>query len=60
MAGVVGAEGVVLAGLSGLILLLLILGSRDYSVAINLAFMVVLVALFLHPQSREYQRIWFK
>jgi hypothetical protein len=23
-------------------------------------FMVVLLALFLHPQSREYQRIWFK
>jgi hypothetical protein len=52
--------GIVLAGLSALILLLLIFGSRDYSVAINLAFMVVLVALFLHPQSREYQRIWFK
>ena len=27
---------------------------------INLMFEVALVALLLHPQSREYQRIWFK
>lgn len=27
---------------------------------INLLFDVVLVALLLHPQSRQYQRIWFK
>ena len=26
---------------------------------ISLLFSVVLVALLLHPQSREYQRIWF-
>ena len=26
---------------------------------INLFFAVVLVALLLHPQSREYQKIWF-
>ena len=26
---------------------------------LNLLFAVVLVALLLHPQSREYQRIWF-
>ncbi|HEY2331109.1 MAG TPA: hypothetical protein VGH94_04260 [Acidimicrobiales bacterium] len=26
---------------------------------INLMFEVALVALLLHPQSREYQRIWF-
>ncbi len=25
-----------------------------------LAFAAVLVALLLHPQSREYQRIWFR
>ena len=27
--------------------------------AINLMFAVALLALLLHPQSREYQRIWF-
>jgi hypothetical protein len=27
---------------------------------ITLMFEVALVALLLHPQSREYQRIWFK
>jgi hypothetical protein len=27
---------------------------------INTMFQVALVALLLHPQSREYQRIWFK
>jgi len=27
--------------------------------AINLMFAIALLALLLHPQSREYQRIWF-
>lgn len=27
---------------------------------INLLFDIVLAALLLHPQSRQYQRIWFK
>ena len=27
---------------------------------IGLIFQIALVALLLHPQSREYQRIWFK
>ncbi|MHB8295198.1 MAG: hypothetical protein ACYDH5_11365 [Acidimicrobiales bacterium] len=27
---------------------------------ISLMFEIALVALLLHPQSREYQRIWFK
>ena len=27
---------------------------------LSLMFQVALVALLLHPQSREYQRIWFK
>jgi hypothetical protein len=27
--------------------------------AINLMFSIALLALLLHPQSREYQRIWF-
>jgi hypothetical protein len=30
-----------------------------FSGIINLLFAGVLVALLLHPQSREYQRIWF-
>ena len=30
-----------------------------YSI-INLMFEIALVALLLHPQSRDYQRIWFK
>ena len=27
---------------------------------VNMAFSIALVALLLHPQSREYQRIWFR
>jgi hypothetical protein len=27
---------------------------------ITLMFEIALLALLLHPQSREYQRIWFK
>jgi hypothetical protein len=30
------------------------------SLILSLMFEVALVALLLHPQSREYQRIWFK
>jgi hypothetical protein len=51
--------GVVLAGLSALGLLLAVLAGA-HSFIINLLFMAVLVALYLHPQSRAYQRIWFK
>ncbi len=51
--------GIVLAGLSGLLLLLAVV-SGSHSLIINLVFMVVLFALYLHPQSREYQRVWFK
>jgi H+/Cl- antiporter ClcA len=52
--------GIVLAGLSALIYILVLLNGGPGGVAINLLFMGVLIALFLHPQSREYQRIWFK
>ncbi len=52
--------GIVLAGLTSLVLLLVLLSTGFSSIIINLAFMVVLMTLFLHPQSREYQRIWFK
>ena len=27
---------------------------------ISIMFQVALVCLLLHPQSREYQRVWFK
>ncbi len=52
--------GIVLAGISVLVYLLVLFASGFGGIIINLAFMVVLIALFLHPQSREYQRIWFK
>lgn len=31
----------------------------NLGILINLIFPVALVALLLHPQSRDYQRIWF-
>jgi hypothetical protein len=34
-------------------------GSLLGSSIINLMFEIALVALLLHPQSRDYQRIWF-
>jgi hypothetical protein len=37
-----------------------ILALGAYSILITLLFAVVLFALLVHPQSREYQRIWFK
>lgn len=33
------------------------IGSADF---LTLMFEIALVALLLHPQSRDYQRIWFK
>jgi hypothetical protein len=51
--------GVVLAGLDVLVdMLWLFLGA--FGVVISLVFAAVLLALFLHPQSREYQHIWFR
>ena len=45
----------VLTALEGLVL------AFSYGLGIlNLLFEIVLVALLLHPHSREYQRIWFK
>ncbi len=31
----------------------------DFGLILDLMFDVVLLALLLHPQSRDYQRIWF-
>jgi hypothetical protein len=41
-------------------LALLILGGGFATDIITLLFQIALVCLLLHPQSREYQRIWFK
>jgi hypothetical protein len=48
--GVAGAFGPLLLSLAGVLGLNLL----------GLAFEIILVVLLLHPQSREYQRIWFK
>lgn len=32
----------------------------DYALTISGLFDIALIALLLHPQSRDYQRIWFK
>jgi hypothetical protein len=51
--------GVVVAGLTVFLdLLALVMGA--YGIIFNLLFTFVLLALLLHPHSREYQRIWFK
>jgi hypothetical protein len=50
--------GIGLAGLN--VLLNLIFLPKDWGLVINLFFAVALFALLVHPQSREYQRIWFK
>jgi len=52
--------GIVLAGISAFLYLLVLLYGFAFAIVINLLFTGVLMALFLHPQSREYQRIWFK
>ena len=52
--------GVVLAALNALLWLGTLVVTHALAAVITLAFMVALCALFLHPQSREYQRVWFK
>jgi hypothetical protein len=50
--------GIALAGLNVLVdLYILILGF--FGIVLSLVFAGVLLALFLHSQSREYERIWF-
>jgi len=51
--------GIVLSGLM-VLLYLYLLATGIFGIVINLLFIGVLLALFLHPQSRHYQRIWFK
>ena len=40
--------------------LLLFGGAGLLANPLNLMFEIALIALLLHPQSRDYQRIWFK
>ena len=48
-------------GVAGLALVLALIGSMIFRRnIIGLMFDVALLALLLHPQSRDYQRIWFK
>jgi hypothetical protein len=55
------ALAVAAAILNALLYLTFGLGSlRNVWVLISFCFAVLLVALLLHPQSRDYQRIWFK
>ena len=53
------ALGVVMAVLP-FVLQLVFLGNPFGVNLIDLMFEIALLALLLHPQSREYQRIWFK
>jgi hypothetical protein len=48
-------SGLALGGLSGVLG-----GGANLGTLMNLMFEIALVALLLHPQSREYQRIWFR
>ena len=53
------ALGVAMAVLP-FVLQLVFLGNPFAVGLISLMFEIALLALLLHPQSREYQRIWFK
>jgi hypothetical protein len=59
-AGYYGAVGV--AGLNLLFLLTLFWygGFASVSLVINVIFAIALMALLLHPMTRNYERIWFK
>lgn len=50
----------VVAAILNLLSVLAVLGGISLSFLLNLLFAGILVALLLHPQSRHYQRIWFK
>ena len=52
----------VAAAILQLIMLLAVFGAEviEFPVIITLLFDGALVALLLHPESRSYQRIWFK
>ena len=47
------------AGAEALTLVRLVFGGDGSGFLVSLMFAVALVALLLHPHSREYQKIWF-
>jgi hypothetical protein len=49
----------VVAGAEALTLVRIVFGYDANDFIISLMFSVALVALLLHPNSREYQKIWF-
>ena len=49
-----------LAILNVLVILSFVATGANLGFVLNLLFAGVLVALLLHPQSRHYERIWFK
>lgn len=51
--------GVVTAGLLVVLYLYLMLAFHSFGVVLDLLFAGVLLALLLHPQSRNHERIWF-
>ncbi len=51
---------VALAGAYLLVILGLMIAGGGFGGILNLLFAGVLVALLLHPDSRHYERIWFK
>jgi hypothetical protein len=51
--------GIAVASLEALTLVWLTFDGRIGGAIISLMFAVALVALLLHPHSRDYQRIWF-
>lgn len=52
--------GVVLACAYALGVLALMVTGGGFGGVLNLLFAGILVALLLHPESRHYERIWFK
>ena len=57
-----GYSVAVAAAVLQVVMLVIVAGSEvlGFPLILNLFFDGALVALLLHPQSREYQRIWFK
>jgi hypothetical protein len=51
---------VALAGLYLIAVLALMIAGGGFGGILNLLFAGILVALLLHPDSRHYERIWFK
>jgi hypothetical protein len=51
--------GVVLSGLSLFAQLIYFFTGGGFGALLNLIFAGLLVALLLHPESRQYERVWF-